>query len=201
MQPERLPEQTPGATADHRRAELACGNDAEPRGRPGRQSFPVGDQATGDQPLALLPGFREIAPAFQAHRPGKAQRRPWCGHRRIRPGSGACVRRGGDFARWPARSGWSSGSKSRAAVCGGSSTVGTGVSCDDSVLVEAVKTTLPGHRTGAPDSPCFTEGESLSVKGGVSRMGETRTAAAHPPLCAGKIHCSRRARRRGFAGS
>src|SRR5207249_2617599 len=92
MQPEGVPEEPAGATAHHRRAEFATGDDAELRSRAGRQRFPIGNQTTCGQPLALLPEPGKITPEFQAHGPGKTQRRPFGRHksrqtgvRRLRP--------------------------------------------------------------------------------------------------------------------
>ena len=53
------------------------------------------------------------------------------------------------------------------------------VSCDDSVQVDMVKTTVSGRGTCAPNGPFFTECESLSVKGGVSRVLAQETGQAH----------------------
>ena len=42
-----------------------------------------------------------------------------------------------------------------------------------------VKTTVSGRGTCAPNGPFFTECESLSVKGGVSRVLAQETGQAH----------------------
>ena len=166
MQPERLPEQPPSAAANDGRAEFATGDDAEPRSGSARQQLPVGDQATRGHPLAPLSDPRKVAPEFQAHGTGQAQRRPLAGHSRIRPESGACGRRDGDFAKWPARHEWNCGSKSRAAVCGEFSMVGTDVSCDDPVLVQVVKTTRSRRGTCAPGSPFSRSARAYQRRGG-----------------------------------
>ena len=67
MRPERLTQQTARATAYHRRAEFANGDDADPRNRSDRQRFPIGNQATTGQAMALPPDIGEVAPVFETH--------------------------------------------------------------------------------------------------------------------------------------
>jgi len=80
MQPERLPQQSARATARHRGAEFATGNDSEPRSGTGRGRFPIGNQAPGGQPLPLLLELGEVTALFQAHGPGQSKRGPLRGH-------------------------------------------------------------------------------------------------------------------------
>src|SRR5437667_2567287 len=81
MQPERLAKQPARATARHRRAEFATGNDSEARARAGRRRFPIGNQTTGGQPLSLLLELAEVAALLQAHGLRQSQRRPLGGHK------------------------------------------------------------------------------------------------------------------------
>src|SRR5439155_23081404 len=62
--------------------EFATGNDAEPRACTGRRRCPIGNQATGGQPLPLLLELGEVAALFQAHGLGQSARRPLGGHRK-----------------------------------------------------------------------------------------------------------------------
>jgi len=80
MQPEGFPQQAARATADDRRAEFATGNDAKARLAFGPKNCPIGNQTAIDQPLALLPDFREITPLLQTHGPREPKRRPFGGH-------------------------------------------------------------------------------------------------------------------------
>jgi len=67
MRPERLTQQTARTTPYHRGAEFANGDDTNLRNRSGRQRFPIGNQATPGQALALLPDVGEVAPVLETH--------------------------------------------------------------------------------------------------------------------------------------
>jgi len=143
VDPKRFAEQTPGPAALRSIANPAAGDDAEPRGRAGRQPMPVGNQTTQRQPFTLLPHACEITVLPETRFASQSQAfRRFGGHNRIKRASGVCDRCGGGCAAWPCRSGWNCGSEIRAAVCGGFSMVDTGVSYKFKIRRFPVKTPL-----------------------------------------------------------
>src|ERR1035438_566884 len=121
MQPETFAEQPPRAAAGDRVADALACDDAELRRCAIRQAVPVGDETAERQAFALLPHAREIpvlpksqvAAQTQASGPAWRERLvPLCGsvwglgghERRVKPASGVCVPRGGDWPAWLCRS-------------------------------------------------------------------------------------------------